>query len=114
MADTEASKITETTIEEKKLKEKEKLTEKLPAEDEKTVENGDKNENKEEEEEDEVKESEEPTEPATDKCTIKRKSTGGDAVDGKDESTPEKKAKIDDAPSEEEANGEVKEAEATA
>ncbi|KAH1020733.1 hypothetical protein HUJ04_010346, partial [Dendroctonus ponderosae] len=45
------------------------------------------------------------------KCCIKRKSTG-DAVDGKaEESTPEKKAKVDSTPAEVEANGEVTEAE---
>jgi len=40
---------------------------------------------------------------------------GGDAVDGKtEESTPEKKAKLDEAPAEAESNGEVTEAEAAA
>ena len=39
----------------------------------------------------------------SDKCCIKRKSTGGDAIDGKvdDTTTPEKKAKLDEeAPAE--------------
>lgn len=49
-----------------------------------------------------------------DKCCIKRKSTG-DAVDSKgEEATPEKKAKVDPAPAEAEANGEAIEAEAAA
>lgn len=51
----------------------------------------------------------------SDKCCIKRKSTGVEAVDGKtEEATPEKKAKLDEAPAEAEANGDVTEAEAAA
>lgn len=111
MADTEAQKIVETSIEEKKTEEKEKLAEKI--EEAKAEENGKKAENGDTKEPEEKEEDKE--EPETEKCSVKRKSVGGDAVDGKtEESTPEKKAKLDEAPAEAESNGEVTEAEAAA
>jgi len=115
MADTEAPKTVESTVDEKKVEEKEKVIEKVDKEkdEDKVEENGEKTENGDSKEEPtETSEEEAEPEPVTDKCSIKRKSSGGDAVDGKDDekTTPEKKAKID--VDEVEANGEVTEAEA--
>ncbi|XP_060524088.1 muscle M-line assembly protein unc-89-like [Cylas formicarius] len=116
MADTEAQKKVESTIEEKKVEEKEKIE---ATKEDKKEENGDKvdkDEAKVKTPEKAEKKSEDKDSPVTDKCTIKRKSTAGDVTDGKatSESTPEKKAKVDDASPEAESNGDVAEAEVAA
>ncbi|XP_030767633.1 FK506-binding protein 3 [Sitophilus oryzae] len=109
MADTEAQKKVESTVDEEKVEKKtEEVVEKSESEEKKT-ENGEEN-GKEQEESEEVKDD-----TPKDKCSIKRKSTGTDSLDAKtEETTPEKKAKLDEAVIESKANGEVTEAEATA
>ncbi|KAL3279029.1 hypothetical protein HHI36_016544 [Cryptolaemus montrouzieri] len=109
MADKESQvKGEETTVEEVDKAKKEEIV----PEKEKAVEaNGDA-ENGSDEKDGEDEKEEKNGHDQTDKvCTIKRKSTGGDAKEDTpaEGATPEKKAKIDEPPAEAESNGDAAE-----